>query len=420
MGGGIGGEVGCTEHSPEEAVAAAATEPKGRKSNFLRSISRRKSAKASPTGVQEAPDLGKTKSKEKIQRTLSKTPQQSLSQLKSSSSHQGAKEGQADKLVRKKTGGKTLKHKERALSQYPFLAIEQYGGDAGRNLVLCGSNSICVEVLDMVTMSYIMDDNMRKLTHSAVERFFEWLPLFGVYLERYFYVEEDVLMKWLVAQEGPLKGKKMRVSVRILVRGKLQKMFSDLVQMHEQFPRQLPAGERIGRLTKAVHEFASLVIEYFQALLEEVPPLINKHYNKNACIKLHAKSVKHVIEHVGTEDFLVLYTRWMKPKDLREWKTKVLLRTDFKFLAYSSWEKDMDYAHFQIVAGFAEVLEAETAEDVESAAAEQAEFRRHKSAARQHLDESLKYPDPEDYTGDDDEGSFEDFVNLPEEEVTDT
>lgn len=376
------GDVDFSSRADEEPLPQA-EEKKGK---FLRNKSKR-SSKASPTGVQEAPTVEKS----------------------SKGGGSTKKSGKDSKIAKTKTLPKSLAQKEAALLKYPFLSLEHYGGDTGRNLVLCGANSMRAEVLDMVTMARIMNENMQNLTHAAVERFFEWLPLFGVYVERYFFVEEDVLLKWLVEKEGPLKGH-LRASVRMMLRGKLQKMYQDLMDMQTLFVRQLPAGERIGRLMAAVDEFALQIIEYFKHTLDDLPQLINKHYNKAACNKLHLKWVKHVISHVGTEDFLVLYTRWMKAKDLREWKTKVLLRTDFKFMAYNSWEKDMDYAHFQIAGDFAELLDEETLGDDANA---HADFMRHKSAARQHR-EGLAGSDEDDEEYSDEDEFLGEYVDEEE------
>lgn len=361
----------------DDPTASPQTEEK--KGKFLRGKSKKISKKVSPTAVQATtPELEKSKSTKR------------------------GKDDQSQKIAKTKTCPKTLKKKEEVLVKYPFLALEHHGEDHGRNIVLSGANSMRAEVLDMVTMATIMSENMQLLTHAAVDRFFEWLPLFGVYMERYFFVEEDVLMKWIVAKGGPLKGN-LRASVRMMLRGKLQKMYQDIADLQSAFVRQLPAGERVGRLMTAVDEFALQTIEYFRFSLDECPQLINKHYNKAACKKLHLKWVEHVVSHVGTEDFLVLYTRWMKAKDVRDWKTKVLLRTDFKFMAYNSWEKDMDYAHFQIAGEFAEALEDETNADDGTS---HAEFMRHKSAVRQHRegldgseDDDGDYSDEEEFLG---------------------
>lgn len=341
---------------------------KGKGGYFLRSLSR-KGKKYSPTAVQDGNKEGGMGSKTKSQ-----------------------------KIARTKTGGLTLTHKQQALLKYPFLAIEQFCSDPGKDLIETGANSIRVEVLDMVTMAGIMKESRTQLTHNCVDRFFEWFPLFEIYLERYFYVEEDIIVKWVIEKEGTLKGK-MRASTKMMLRGKIQKMFSDLMGMQDLFPRNLPPGERMGRLLTAVDEFALTMIQYLENLTAEMPELINKYFDKSACDKARLRLVKHVVDHVGTEDFLVLYTRWMTQKDLREWKTKVLFRTDFKYAAYNSWEKDMDFAHFSIVSDFAEMLKRENTE----ADSEQAkkEFSKNKNAAHQHMKPDDEY-ESDEYS---DEGS---------------
>lgn len=314
------------------------------------------------------------------------------------------------RTARAKTGGITTAHKEKALLKYPFLAIVPFCGDPGKDLISTSANSIRAETLDMVTMASIMEENSRTLTHNCLDRFFEWFPLFGVYLERYFYVEEDMIMKWVVEKEGPLRGK-MRQSIRMMLRGKLQKMFSDLMDMQELFPRNMPPGERLGRLLTAVDEFSLLVIQYLENLTTEIPDLINKHFDKSAVEKVKLRLVKHVVSHVGTEDFLVLYTRWMPTKQLREWKTKVLFRTEFKYAEYKTWVRDMEFAHFSIIAQFAEMLTKENKEN--DASMGKREFSRNKSAVQQHMNPEDEY--------DSDEGSDEgsDIDEHVEEAVVD-
>lgn len=355
---------------------------KERKSAFLRAMSRKKSSKEvnAPADAPDSVHLQKTKS---------------------------------GKLARTKTGQVTTTFKDQAILKYPSLAMQQFNGDHGRDLVICGSNSIMAEVCDMVTMLMIMQENSMNLTHSCVERFFEWLPFFGIYLERYFFVEEDVLIRWVINADGPLKGK-MRASVRMCFRGKLQKLISDIADLQDKFPRSLPAGERIGLLADAVEDFRKDTTEYFEALSTELPPIINKHFKKADTDKLKSKWVKHVVEHVGTEDFLVLYTRWMPQKDLRDWKTKVLFRTEFKFMAYNTWEKDMDYAHFQIVTTFAEALASETQDDEELKVAKQQEFLRYKDASRKRQKlVNGEEVDGDEYYSDEEE---EDYLEYAEEE----
>lgn len=370
------------DFSTEPAREGGGDKPKKKKSGFLKNLSRKKGSgdATSPTDVIDSVALAKPKSQ----------------------------------LARTKTGRETIGFKDQAILKYPFLAMQQFNGDHGRDFVVCGSNSMMAEVCDMVSMALIMNANSIQLTHACVERFFEWLPFFSLYVERYFFVEEDILLQWVIGTDGALKGK-MRASVRMCVRGKLQKMLSDMADLQDKFPRSLPAGERIGLILKAVEDFAEEAIEYFEALSNEIPPIINKHFKKNDVDKMKSKWVKHVVDHVGTEDFLVLYTRWMPQKDIREWKAKVLFRADFKFMAYNTWEKDMDYAHFQLVSTFAEMLSAETKEDAELKAAKQEEFMRYKAASRKRQKiVNGEEVDADEYDSDE-EDNFLEYVGEEEE-----
>jgi hypothetical protein len=287
-------------------------------------------------------------------------------------------------VARAKLGPLTRQGQERALARYPYLAIETLSVENhGRNLLLMGVNSIRAEVLDLVTMMMIMDENAVNLTHSAVDRFFEWLPMFCTYLERYFFVEEDVVLGAIIPLEGPLKGK-MKVSSRMVMIGSIQKEAKDMMNMQELFIGSLPAGQRIGKLSTVVHKFTATIIEYLKLSCEEISLLMSKHFSKGQVDKIRMKLVKYVTGHVGTEEFLVLYTRWMPSKELLEWKTKVLLRKDLSFFSYTLWERNMEDIHFRLVGKFAEKLKAENDECKGSSNENQAaEFMRHKQAARE-------------------------------------
>lgn len=308
------------------------------------------------------------------------------------------------KLARTKTGKRTLCVKDRVILEYPELIVEQFSDDDyARNLLLLGVNSLKAEIVDMLTMATIMEMNSTNLTHAAVDRFFEWIPLFGVYLERYFIVEEDVLYKWLMDEVGQLKGA-IKTSNRMVLKGKIQKDAKDILLMQDELPPNLPAGERIHIVVNAVREFKDTVLSYADLLLSEVAPLVKSHFSRTQVEKLKIKWTKHVIDHVGAEDFLVLYTRWMPQRDMLEWRAKVLLPSDFKFLSYSSWEKDVDYAHFQIAAEFAEALYDELKND--DAAGEE-EIRRLQKAARDHHQKKHGGIDEEEYYDDEDGFSYE-------------
>jgi hypothetical protein len=309
-------------------------------------------------------------------------------------------------VARTKIGPLTRLGQERALARYPYLAIEMQSIDNhGGNLLLVGVNSIRSELLDLVTMMMIMDESAVNLTHSAVDRFFEWLPMFCTYLERYFFVEEDVVLGAIIALVGPLKGK-MKMSSRMVMIGTIQKEAKDMVNMQDLFIDSLPAGQRIGKLSTVVHKFTATVIEYLKLSFEEVSLLFSKHFSKAQVDKVRLKIVKYVTGHVGTEEFLVLYTRWMPSKELLEWKTKTLLRKDLSFFSYTLWERNMEDNHFRLVGKFAEKLKAENDASKDSPNAnKEAEFMRHKQAAR----ERQKLAEPTDEADDEaDQGDGED------------
>jgi hypothetical protein len=293
-------------------------------------------------------------------------------------------ESQKPKSPISKTGTKGTNMKDQVLTKYPALAIEQFSSGAhARNFILCGANSLRAEALDMLVMVFHMEEKMMKLTHAAVDRFFEWIPILGVYIERYMFAEEDVLVEWISEKEGQLKGT-MRESNRILMRGKVQKALTDLFDMQDIFLHSLPAGERIGRVVTAADAFANLVIEYVDSILVELPMIIDKHYKKAAIEKEKQNWAKYILSHVGSEDFLVLYTRWMNSGDLREWKMKVLMRVEFKYLAYTSWERNMNFAHFRIASDFEKMMEDEEDEDAATREMQHEQFLLNKSAARKH------------------------------------
>lgn len=267
---------------------------------------------------------------------------------------------------RAKTGQGTLSAKAAVLVRYPLLAVETKEGDAATRLVLHGVNSVRAETVDLISMVEVMRRNVTMLSHASVERFFEWIPLFAVYLERYMIVEEDFIFKW-VERDGvdQLKGV-LRPAARMVIRGKMQKVIRDVQAVQDRFSRHLPAGERLRELEDAVGRFSDAVVEYVDGCLKLVE-VVRAGFSKGEIEKVRFRIVKHVVTHIGYQDFLAVYTRWMRPGELLEWKTSVLFPCDFKFFSYKAWEKDMDRAHYQIAAQFAELIEQEKfeADDME-------------------------------------------------------
>ena len=264
---------------------------------------------------------------------------------------------------------------------YPGLSIAPLTADWAHNMAVFGPNSIKREVQDLNIMLLVMEENSKVLTHKAVERFFEWIPVFSDYLERYLFVEEDMFMKWVENKTGKINGK-LKLSTRMKLRGTMRLKLLELIKVQDKFTTSLPAGERLHLITEGVKEFTEPVVEYFAPFAETISPIIKENFKKKDVLLQRMKWVKHVTSHVGAQEFLVLYTRWLSKQELLEWKTKVLLPSDFKFRAYRSWQKDMDYAHFSIAKEFQEDLDYENADDM--AAQEQArlDFERAQIAQR--------------------------------------
>lgn len=361
-----------TKHGPPSAPT------KDKKSAFRRAMSRKKSVKIASDAINSS-----TEASEGEQNGIAGAMTRGMSR-KRNLCHKIA--GSKDEPVlgsRARTGPSTRKAKERVVQQYPGLAVMSPKSKA-EELVFQGPNSIRAEVIDLNTMLFVMQDNMKMLTHTAVERFFEWIPLFSVYLERYMLVEEDLIMKWIEKKAESLRGE-LRPSARMVLRGKIQKQIQGIQDVQDEFKPQLPAGERLSRLVDVVHAFTKHIEEYVTVLTTKLPSVITQHWEKGEIDKIKIRIVRHVVAHVGYQDFIALYTRWMRPGELLEWKTKVLFPCDFKFFSYSTWDKDMDFAHYQIAAQFAEALEEENAEAIELNKQSKADFDR-ALASRQQME----------------------------------
>lgn len=338
-----------------------------KKSAFRRAIGRKKVVKV----VAEEKDENNRKLSPKLGRTQ---------QLRASSRKRNlckklaGSKGEPIFGSRAKTGLSTLNAKERVLEQYPGLKLESPKNKADE-IVFQGPNSIRAEVIDFNAMLIVMQDNMKMLTHTAVERFFEWMPIFSIYIERYIVVEEDFIMKWIEKKSETLRGD-LRPSHRMVLRGKIQRQIQDIQDIQDEFMPHLPAGERLPRLVEAVKTFTRHIEEYLKVISTKLPEVISKHYEKAEIDKAKIRIVKHLVAHVGYQDFLAIYTRWMRRGQLLEWKTTVLFPCDFKFFSYGTWDKDMDYAHYQIASQFAEALEEENAEEVELNKQSKVDFER--------------------------------------------
>lgn len=359
------------DDSPASIQPRVAESSKGKKPGFLRALSRKKQGKASKNDTVFEPS-----------NSVSKKQSHGVSRKKNLCGKLARSKDEPIFGSRAKTGPKTLNAKARVVEKFHGLAL-QSASDRAAELVIQGINSIRAETIDFFAMVLIMQDNVKMLTREAVERFFDWIPLFALFLERYMLVEEDFIFKWLENNLDPLKGP-LRPSARMVMSGKIQKAIRDVQDTQESFMPQLPPGERLPKLVNAATNFTQLVDNYCILVTQNLPQIIRNNFEKSQIEKARMKTIKHVVNHVGYQDFLALYTRWMTPGDLLEWKTSVLFPCDFKFFSYSTWEKDMDVAHYQIASHFAEVLEEENKEALELNKQSKADFDR-ALATRQQL-----------------------------------
>eukprot|EP00177_Eucheuma_denticulatum_P005464 GFKZ01009928.1.p1 GENE.GFKZ01009928.1~~GFKZ01009928.1.p1 ORF type:complete len:392 (+),score=77.89 GFKZ01009928.1:396-1571(+) len=349
------------DDSPTGVQASNVAQPKDRKSSFLRGMSRKISSKVDAQGGTAST------SNTKLTRGMSR---------KRSLCEKLARHSKMEPVFgsRCKTGPKTLAAKKRVLQKFGGLRIKA-GMDKAEEFVLQGINSIRAETIDFYAMVVVMQDNVRMLTHTAVQRFFEWIPLFAIYLERYMLVEEDFIFKWAERKVESLRGS-LKPSGRMVMQGKIQKGIRDVQETHDLFVPHLPPGERLPKLVAAADSFTALVEEYCTMVSEKLPGVVREQFDKGEIEKARMKLMKHVVGHIGYQDFVALYTRWMGAGELLEWKTSVLFPSDFRFFSYGTWDKDMEFAHYKIAAQFAEVLEDENLEAMELNKQSKADFDR--------------------------------------------
>lgn len=283
----------------------------------------------------------------------------------------------------------SLEYKQRALAAWPGLALLPIeAGAHAHNFLVCGMNAIRAEVLDMLAMVSAMEAHKKVLTHAAVERFFAWTPAFAVFVERYLFVEEDVILSQVEERLGRVHGR-MRAGARMRMRGGLQKAIRDLDEASETFVPSLPAGERFANLARLAAAVGRATESYTRTFVDILVPLVRGAYSKADIEKMRTRLIKYVVSHVGADDLLVLYTRWMTPRQVARWRAHALFPAEFKFRSYHKWEKNVMLGHFVIPARFADVLKAESAEeeeDTDQAAELWREQMRRAQVDRVHVD----------------------------------
>lgn len=297
---------------------------------------------------------------------------------------------------RSKTDQATLDAKARVLRKYGGLQIEPVErGNRAKQIASHGAYSVFAEIIDLNGMIYVMEDNITVLTHEAVERFFTWFEPFIIYLERYMLIEEDFFIKLVEAKAETLKGK-LKPSGRMMMRGKIQRHLHDLVALQDIFTPYLPAGQKLPQVIEACDLLTKQVVEFWGLIMTTLPPLLKKHFSKGEMEKLRTRMVKHVVNHAGYKDFIAMYTRWMGPADLLEWKTYVLLPCDYKFFSYANWDREMEETHYYIAARFGETLQDENDEAVRMNEESKVDFERARATR-------LKMAEDYDELGEDEE-----------------
>lgn len=277
---------------------------------------------------------------------------------------------------RAKTDAAILKAKEKVLADNEGLQIHiPKPGDRAEQIIMCGANSVFAEVIDLNSMIIVMSENNTMLSHSMVERFFEWFPPFITYIDRYMTVEEEFIIRPIETRIDGLKNA-LKPSGRMLLRGRIQRAMYDLVDLQDIFKPYLPAGQQLSDVVQICAEFTKCVVEYWSLVVSLLPPILRSHFTRAEVDKLRIKLVKHVANHVGYKDFLAIYTRWMGHSALSEWKRNVLLPSDYKFFSYSQWDRDMDYAHYTIAGQFGDYLLHENADDMRLREESKADFER--------------------------------------------
>lgn len=283
----------------------------------------------------------------------------------------------------------SMQMKMDALKNVPGIALlKEFEGRPGRNLLICGMNAIRAELLDMNMMILAMDTYKHVLTHDVVASFYDWLSAFMHFVDRYFLVEEEVILEWIEKKRGRVKGV-MRASARMEHRGRLQKTIQDTEATKSHFTPNLPAGEKFHVLKTAVAGLTDLALEYTRRFMETLTPIVEDTFSRVEIEKIRRKIVKYICERVGAEDVLILYTRWMSPRDLTRWKLLYLIKTPSVYRSFRKWEIDTFEGHFYIVVDFADILAEEGGGNALEQAKEWMEDLRRANVAREQLDSEL-------------------------------
>ncbi len=258
-------------------------------------------------------------------------------------------------------GERAQKFKLQVLESIPGLALLpalSSNNGPGYELLRGGVNSLRAEVLDLNMIVAAMRTHRLELTHDVIASFFIWFSQLASYIDKYMFLEEDVIFEWLSEIGLRLRGA-MRPALRIQLRGRLQKAFYDVSDSEDRFRPNIPAGETFSILANHVDEVTKLSVEYTHKLIRELAPLIDEYCRRSEIERVRCRIIRYIMNLEDAENTMVIYTRWMAPRELIRWKCKYLVRVERVYTSYKEWEENMYNEHFEIAAKFADALNEE-------------------------------------------------------------
>ncbi|KAK1859011.1 hypothetical protein I4F81_001610 [Pyropia yezoensis] len=231
------------------------------------------------------------------------------------------------------------------------------------SLMSIAHNGVRAELVDMHVILTVCERNKMRLTHTAVDRFFEWYRLCQRFIASTVTIEEDLVMAPTEERTRGGLTAGLRLGARMKRRGRVQKLSLDVTALHEAFHPCLPAGEVLADLIALAGELTDAVLEYCTLIESLLPPRLEATFNRLEGRKLTGRVVK--CHRRVSDDHVILMTRWMSSKAQLEFVATILMPSDFVCFSYHQWAKQVDKKHLGLARSFEEELKAELDEDDE-------------------------------------------------------
>lgn len=231
------------------------------------------------------------------------------------------------------------------------------------SLMAIAHNGVRSELVDMHVILTVCERNKMRLTHTAVDRFFEWYRLCQRFIASTVTIEEDLVIAPTEERtRGGLTGG-LRLGARMKRRGRVQKLSLDVSALHEAFHPCLPAGEVLADLIALAGELTDAVLDYCTLIESLLPSRLEASFNRLEGRKLTGRVVK--CHRRVSDDHVILMTRWMSSKAQVEFVATILMPSDFVCFSYHQWAKQVDKKHLGLARSFEDELKAELDEDDE-------------------------------------------------------